>query len=1125
MREVIAICRSAKKSRMRVAKVLDRYFWRIGDRTWRGKATNACLDRVSRELRKSAKRNTAVVIHEIRSSHDSRLPIIRIGSRFAFSDEGLVPVASNPAEYKRKVDEFDTESAVKAAVCIAALFHDLGKATVLFQEKLRNAIKGGKPAADSVRHEVFSAAVWDKIFGDAEDAALADKLISMTPEDVDAACSQVIPELVALSGTPNSELSFSFLAFEGRLTHLIGMLIMTHHRLPDGDTDLLTPLASRHAHNQASHCLFTKLAIAPGQPFWYEAWWLEAIVRSANNLNNDGGLFFSDIVVRASLMLADHLGSFQKERSATCPEHLANTTRRDGDVEFSVADSLSKHVSRVYRNSKRTLEIYYRYRDAFPGIDVAQLPVNIAYPRPSSDERFAWQYYAAEKATQICETSEGGFFACLVAGTGSGKTRAAPTILANAAMADVRSERRYFRVNLALGLRVLATQSAHEYTTDLGFSAQDVAVLVGQIPLEFSRAGEESSSSSSDGSESLMKLPDWLQVEQASGAVPDIGDPREDEWLRTLSMDTERGLPAICELVLDAAGKRNTNGRRLITPPVLVGTIDHFMGVAAPLNSRFLIQSIRIATSDLIIDEIDQFNGEDVAAIGRLIYQSGSMGRRVVIMSATLTLDITEALYSAYKAGWAVYSCAHGVRDHVNILVTGDSVASCSTNGNGGELPEVFGKSRDRILQELCDRPVARSSSILPPCDTWDELVSQIDHGCSRLHDLNAVSVKPSSGKEYKVSVGLVRLTRISHTAGIAAQLPSGDIDGRLRVTLCLHSQFPRLHRGWIETRLRRALTRKGIEPDTGVTELCRSEGLFRKADEIDVTDIEIVVITSPVIETGNDLDFDWAILDPVSVRSIIQSAGRVWRHRLALRPCLNVLILGRSVVAMEGGKIRNPGIETPLAAETMVATPSLADYERRDFKLLAGDFDFARIDASAVLSGSGDFPLRDAESELQRKMISADSDVVTSPLGRYIQRINSRLTRAMFQTRKFRRSSRRTIVFKMIGEDFLSGVWYLNLAPCTRHSVFSEAEKGDLEICNVVGFHLFGCFADQAWSDLSGGAEITPNDVSRLMQVELPSNGYDEIRQGFTYTSFTGFTRGCAEDLFQPFGRALINQ
>jgi len=128
MREVIAVCRSSKRARDRVARVLDRYFWRIGDRTWRGKASNSCLDRVSRELRRKATRNTAVVIHEIRSAHESRVPIVRIGARHAFSDTGIAPIAARPALLAKA----RSSSTNRAVVQIVALFHDLGKATNLF---------------------------------------------------------------------------------------------------------------------------------------------------------------------------------------------------------------------------------------------------------------------------------------------------------------------------------------------------------------------------------------------------------------------------------------------------------------------------------------------------------------------------------------------------------------------------------------------------------------------------------------------------------------------------------------------------------------------------------------------------------------------------------------------------------------------------------------------------------------------------------------------------------------------------------------------------------------------------------------------------------------------------------
>ena len=101
MREVIAVCRSRHSARDRVAQVLDRYLWRIGDRTWRGKASNACLDRMARELRKRASRATAVSIQEIRSSTESRMPLIRVGSRAMFSEDGLSPVASHPSAFAR----------------------------------------------------------------------------------------------------------------------------------------------------------------------------------------------------------------------------------------------------------------------------------------------------------------------------------------------------------------------------------------------------------------------------------------------------------------------------------------------------------------------------------------------------------------------------------------------------------------------------------------------------------------------------------------------------------------------------------------------------------------------------------------------------------------------------------------------------------------------------------------------------------------------------------------------------------------------------------------------------------------------------------------------------------------
>ncbi|WP_339696380.1 hypothetical protein [Celeribacter baekdonensis] len=1122
MREIIAVCRSEKNSRDRVAKVLDRYFWRIGDRTWRGKATNACLDRVARELRKRATRNTAVVLHEIRSSSESRKPIIRIGSRHAFSEEGVVPVSSHPADYKRGSVIRDAARAGAAVVGIAALFHDLGKATTLFQAKLRRALQGGAPEADAVRHELFSAAVWDDLFARTTDEDLGKTLSGLTPEAIDQSCETVRERLKQAHKSPEEPIKFDFIQREGSLSHLIGMLILTHHRLPQGEVDHRTLLSERHVRTASPLNRDSDLAIASGTPFWHEGWWLEALRAEAGRLKSDVIPASGDIALRASLMFADHLGSAKKTPNETTPDHLANTTTVKGMNGFVPADSLSRHVKRVYRYARFAHEMTHALRDRYPALDERALPTDIAFPVPSLEPRFSWQGQAAKAARAMCETREGGFFAAIMAGTGTGKTRGAPTILASAAMGDTVPSRRYLRMSLGLGLRVLASQSAKEYVEDLGFANGDVSVLIGDPPLEFrDPQDEEVPPKTNDGSESLISLPEWLRVEDPQGRVPQEGDAAEARWLQGLSLDTDRGLPAFLDMVLENAGKHAGAGRRLLQSPIMVGTIDHLMGVAAPINSRFLLQSLRLMTSDLILDEIDQYDGEDLAAIARLIFQAGAAGRRVIIMSATLTPDIAEALHLAYSRGWADHARASGTAAHVNLLLCGDAPGAVFTNLKDEGMPDLLARCRASILAGLRIAPALRRGEILPVCDGWDELVAQIDQSASRLHDLNAVEIEG-----VRVSVGMLRMTRISHTAALAVQMQSGNLGDRLRVLVCLHAQMPRLHRGYIETRLKRALTRKGSDPDAGVRALCLDEGLFEKARQAGSREIEIIVVTTPVIETGNDVDFDWAILDPISTRSIIQSAGRVRRHRLAARPAMdyqpNVLILGCSPVAMESGTLSLPGVETRSALETRVPrTEMLTGFEGRHFADLAGQADFQVISAAPLLSDDILFPLRDAEAHVRQKMISTDA---RDPLGLYILHCNTRWNLTMTRSRKFRRSETREVLFCKIGERPEDAIWYLDFAPGTRESKFREARQLSTEPPFEVSC-LFEDMTTRAWCELTGGAsDMTGTDIPELLRVSIPTYG-DDLEQEMTSTDFTGFTRGKPKDLLEAFGKTNKKQ
>lgn len=72
-------------------------------------------------------------------------------------------------------------------------------------------------------------------------------------------------------------------------------------------------------------------------------------------------------------------------------------------------------------------------------------------------------------------------------------------------------------------------------------------------------------------------------------------------------------------------------------------------------------------------------------------------------------------------------------------------------------------------------------------------------------------------------------------------------------------------------------LHRKGAWSDI----ISPDDEIIRKHLEASQTEnVIFIVVATPVEEIGRDHDFDWAVIEPSSYRSIIQLAGRVMRHR-----------------------------------------------------------------------------------------------------------------------------------------------------------------------------------------------------------------------------------------------------
>ncbi|WP_411839800.1 HD domain-containing protein [Paracoccus sp. ME4] len=1072
MREVIAVCRSSGKSRKRVERALDRYLFRVGDRTWRGRASNACLERIAKDLKRHATRSTAVAIHGFQASRDERL-LFRVGAASKFGQDGLAPIATSKAAARRSQAMSRGPAAnLRAITRIAAMFHDIGKATRLFQSKLRDAILGKDTSADALRHELISALAWDELTRGRSETELLDFLQRVSAADIDRAMLGAADLgagifLRAKAQGNEAEIHFDFLT--GPPTAFgVGILILGHHRLPMLNLCSTRPVSSTHCN---IHAEFDRdmLLVAEGAPFWTDEWLKRLCAEAALIRDAARCLPLLDTHARTALMLADHLGSSQKKQGDGSG-HLANTMRRPdwkaGDRPVA-ADGLARHTSRVTHAVRGAFDALVTSATSYPSIAKADMPtaiLNLDMTGP-----FAWQGLAAARAAELAASGEGGFFGCLLAGTGTGKTRGAPGILAAVTLADPDQGRRGVRFTLGLGLRTLAHQSGEEYVEDLGFFRNSVRIMTGQAPIHFPDRDDDAERL---GSADMIASLAAQEIERVRPRVPEFGSDAETDWLRGLTFDPTIQPPAFIGLMADADGRNGEKLRALAASPIICATVDHIIAAASPERSRHLPASVRVLTSDLILDEIDQYGAEDVSVVARLAYLTGAAGRRLIIMSATLTRDLAMALHDAYRAGWSAHASCFDRQDRVHVLCVSDAPGAIS----GGSEPSSFATSFDQVraltLEALEAAAPRRIVEILPDAAP-SAIPEAVSRTISRMHDRHHARIDG-----FRVSFGFVGITRINHVAGLAVALPQVGAD-RLRRLIVLHSRFTRLGRSWIEAQLRAALTRKGDTPDAGLARLCGEERLFEQARSSGVQDIEIVLICSPVIETGNDLDFDYAILDYASARSVVQAAGRVLRHRRITPSAPNVALLARPLVTMDGsGRLEMPGVETTPAAQTGLDRISARTYgiSGRSTRELLG-LECGQTLSAALISQDQGPALAQAEAANVRRHLDAEPCRLGDWIGQPLRRHAIRQSRM----RKFRRNSMFELLYWQEGdlEDGLQS--YCDRDPGGRE--FHPELARDVSPAPDVPDALYADPARRAWLALHGGSEVI---VSRRSGTDL---------------------------------------
>lgn len=876
---VVFTSRSEKKALLTVRWILDYFADRIGNDTWQTIITEEGLREVKTLLRKNATKNTAVSCHWLRSRNRSQLLWI-VGNRDKFNEAGAVPVNTTRKNILHQEWEagWPYASLLKALVGTAALFHDWGKASDFFQQKLR----AFSQTKDPYRHEWISCqmlAAVAAISKDTEDddawmrLFLEDKLKEKSLQRILKERGNIVNQLPSMPP----------------VMRLLAWLILSHHRLPGTKNDeLWKPYAG---YPPASLDDIFKMISADwgyagaiperGNPWlsfsrgfllsdtsWHKALrkWLTRLLQEKVQLkellvSKKRGLRPLLLYARASLMLADHFVSSRKEASVASQDEKQHILYANTDKN-GLCDPLSLHLTKTAAqavNIAHQLPLFAKEMDAIQDVRF-----------PAATPPYRWQDKAVRRIGASKEKDKAqAWFIVNMASTGCGKTTANAKV-----MQALSPSGKSMRYTLALGLRSLTLQTGTEYRERMHLSQDELAVIIGSRAVQelYQQENQDAISAEQEISETLCEF---------------CGAGEEELLEDMLSFEDNFTHDQLKYLDIYLDGRKNSQAKKngaFLFKPVLVTTIDQIIrATETTRGGKGLLPFLRLLSADLVIDEVDDFSPEDLTAVARLVHLAGLLGRNVVLSSATIPPDLAQGMYQAYQDGLCGYNA---LTENAKTVIAAwlDEFRS-----ETAEIPlqqpqrywlahEAFIEKRVKDLQAQVVKRKADLISCQPQNEkaaSWQVYTMAVKQAILEFHSRYHVCDK-KTGKE--VSFGLLRLANIDPCVNMALSLLAEKWPADTAIlVMCYHSRQVLLLRHEQEAYLDRVLRRK-MEGDSLVD--FRDPVLRHHLDDSRQQRCIFLMVATPVEEIGRDHDFDWAIVEPSSYRSIVQLAGRVHRHR-----------------------------------------------------------------------------------------------------------------------------------------------------------------------------------------------------------------------------------------------------
>ncbi len=882
---VTFISQCEKNALRKTRRVLDAFAERIGDNTWQTVITQEGLNTVKKMLRLTASKSTAVSCHWIRSRSRNQFLWV-VGNKDKFDERGVVPVNSTRKTITNFENDWHYLPLIKALSALSALFHDWGKASSLFQEKLKTCSRQGDP----LRHEWISCLLLHTLIESCaphdNDTSWLTKLMEGSLDEKSLAIAIRQDRSKPLAGLPPA-------------ASLLCWLIVSHHRMPlpidkenwrdDPASDIFAISSyitrawgyenkyddERNYQQRLNACFEF-----PGGFLDKSSRWLKQVKKWAQRLYDqlplleqcmdNGGYRLVLHYSRLCLMLGDHYHSSQKADPnwQDTTGLFANTDRATKKFK----QKLDEHLIGVTKHTLHTAHLLPKFEHEPP---VAQGIITLKRPSP---RKFDWQNKAVDAIRQWRkrgDKSRQGLFAVNMAGTGCGKTFANAKV-----MRALSTDGDSLRYTLALGLRTLTMQTGDEYRNRIKLDRSEMAVLIGSSAIMelHNQQSTDEKSNRNIGSESLESLLD-------EDVDYDCDIPEE-------------GLATILE---------RKRARPFLYSPVLACTIDHMMAATeSRRGGRYILPALRLMSSDLVIDEVDDFTGSDLVAIGRLIHLAGMLGRKVMISSATIPPDLAEGYFNAYREGWWLYCQGRDAVDTIGCLWIDEFRSEITTIANSRGLAAVelyharhHGFVNKRVVK-LTRQPARRKADIIDCQNIVDDYEFDSEEN-KQAHYFAVIQQAIISKHQHhhcqdektgiRVSFGLVRMANIPPCVAAAKYLMECNWPAAVEVrVMAYHSQQTLLLRHEQERHLDAVLKRK--EGPNEQPKAFTNKVIRRHLDNSDAENVLFILVSTPVEEVGRDHDFDWAVVEPSSYRSIIQLAGRVRRHREGKVDAANIALL-----------------------------------------------------------------------------------------------------------------------------------------------------------------------------------------------------------------------------------------